>query len=169
MLEVAVPLESALQQSLESLLRFGPCQRGLKAVEGVEEPVGVSPAFSLDGLAGQVPAKCRAVADLDARPDVRAAKQSMNVAHRGVFDVSSQFIPTLAVRMNTQAFIISSGKGGPADSTMFLTLYLYDQGFTQFDMGYASAIAWLLLAIIAIFTALNFLMSKVWVFYGDND
>jgi multiple sugar transport system permease protein len=68
-----------------------------------------------------------------------------------------------------QAFIISSGKGGPADSTMFLTLYLYDQGFTQFDMGYASAIAWLLLAIIAIFTALNFLMSKFWVFYGDND
>jgi multiple sugar transport system permease protein len=36
-------------------------------------------------------------------------------------------------------------------------------------MGYASAIAWLLLAIIAIFTALNFLMSKFWVFYGDND
>ncbi|WP_112139280.1 carbohydrate ABC transporter permease [Glycomyces dulcitolivorans] len=69
----------------------------------------------------------------------------------------------------TQAFIISSGQGGPADSTMFLTLYLYDQGFTQFDMGYASAIAWLLLAIIAIFTALNFLMSKFWVFYGDND
>jgi multiple sugar transport system permease protein len=69
----------------------------------------------------------------------------------------------------TQAFIISSGKGGPADSTMFLTLYLYDQGFTKFDMGYASAIAWLLLAIIAIFTALNFLMSKFWVFYGDND
>jgi multiple sugar transport system permease protein len=69
----------------------------------------------------------------------------------------------------TQAFIVSSGKGGPADSTLFLTLYLYDQGFTQFDMGYASAIAWLLLAIIAIFTALNFLMSKFWVFYGDND
>jgi len=69
----------------------------------------------------------------------------------------------------TQAFIVSSGKGGPSDSTLFLTLYLYDQGFTQFDMGYASAIAWLLLIIIAIFTALNFLMSKFWVFYGDND
>ncbi|THV43256.1 carbohydrate ABC transporter permease [Glycomyces buryatensis] len=69
----------------------------------------------------------------------------------------------------TQAFIVSGGKGGPADSTLFLTLYLYDQGFTQFNMGYASAIAWLLLAIIAIFTALNFLMSKFWVFYGDND
>src|SRR6267378_8666262 len=39
-LEVAFPLESALQQSLDSLLRFRPRQRGLKGVEGVEEPVG---------------------------------------------------------------------------------------------------------------------------------
>src|SRR5260370_16870173 len=39
-LEVAFPLESALQQSLDSLLRFRPRQRGLKRVEGVEEPVG---------------------------------------------------------------------------------------------------------------------------------
>ena len=39
-LEVAFPLESALQQSLDSLLRFRPRQRGLKGVQGVEEPVG---------------------------------------------------------------------------------------------------------------------------------
>src|SRR5207302_3270013 len=39
-LEVAVPLESTLQQSLDSLLRFGPRQRGLKGGDGVEEPVG---------------------------------------------------------------------------------------------------------------------------------
>jgi len=38
-LEVAVSLESARQQSLDSPLRFGPCQRGLKGVEGLEEPV----------------------------------------------------------------------------------------------------------------------------------
>ncbi|GAB4007275.1 sugar ABC transporter permease [Glycomyces albus] len=67
----------------------------------------------------------------------------------------------------TQAFIVSGGKGGPSDSTLFFTLYLYDRGFTAFDMGYASALAWLLLMIIGLFTALNFLMSKFWVFYGD--
>jgi multiple sugar transport system permease protein len=67
----------------------------------------------------------------------------------------------------TQAFIVSGGKGGPSDSTLFYTLYLYDRGFTAFDMGYASALAWLLLTIIGLFTALNFLMSKFWVFYGD--
>lgn len=67
----------------------------------------------------------------------------------------------------TQAFIVSGGKGGPSDSTLFYTLYLYDRGFTAFEMGYASALAWLLLTIIGLFTALNFLMSKFWVFYGD--
>src|SRR5258708_8174830 len=39
-LEVDFPLESAIQQSLDSLLRFRPRQRGLKGGEGVEEPVG---------------------------------------------------------------------------------------------------------------------------------
>ncbi|MFB9377957.1 carbohydrate ABC transporter permease [Kineococcus gynurae] len=67
----------------------------------------------------------------------------------------------------TPAYVISRGTGGPADSTMFYTLYLYIQGFTQFDMGYASAMGWILLVIIAIFTGLNFLFSRYWVFYND--
>ena len=67
----------------------------------------------------------------------------------------------------TQAFVVSGGTGGPSDSTMFYTLYLYQKGFTQFDMGYASAMAWLLLIIVAIFTAINFFVSKFWVFYDD--
>ena len=67
----------------------------------------------------------------------------------------------------TQAFVVSGGTGGPADSTMFYTLYLYQKGFTNFDMGYASAMAWLLLVIIAIFTLINFMASKFWVFYDD--
>lgn len=67
----------------------------------------------------------------------------------------------------TQAFVVSGGTGGPADSTMFFTLYLYQQGFTRFDMGYASAMGWLLLLIIGIFTAINFIASKFWVFYDD--
>jgi multiple sugar transport system permease protein len=67
----------------------------------------------------------------------------------------------------TQAFVVSNGTGGPADSTMFYTLYLYQRGFVQFQMGYASAMAWLLVVIIAAFTAINFYFSKRWVFYGD--
>lgn len=67
----------------------------------------------------------------------------------------------------TQAFVVSGGTGGPSDSTMFYTLYLYLKGFGQFDMGYASAMAWLLLVIVAIFTAINFFVSKFWVHYDD--
>ncbi len=67
----------------------------------------------------------------------------------------------------TQAFVVSGGTGGPADSTLFYTLYLYQKGFASLDMGYASAMAWLLLLIVGAMTALNFLASKYWVFYGD--
>ena len=67
----------------------------------------------------------------------------------------------------TQAFVVSGGTGGPSDSTLFYTLYLYEQGFANFDMGYASALGWLLLLIIATFTAINFLAAKYWVFYDD--
>lgn len=67
----------------------------------------------------------------------------------------------------TQAYIVSGGSGGPSDSTMFFTLYLYQQAFTQLHMGYASAMAWVLLVIIAGLTALNFWLSRFWVFYDD--
>jgi multiple sugar transport system permease protein len=67
------------------------------------------------------------------------------------------------------AYIVSNGSGGPADSTLFYTLYLYQQGFTSFEMGYASAMAWVLLVVIAIVTGINFLLSRYWVFYGDGD
>ncbi len=67
----------------------------------------------------------------------------------------------------TQSYIVSNGTGGPVDSTLFYTLYLYQQGFRSLDMGYASAMAWLLLTIIAGMTAVNFFASKYWVFYND--
>jgi multiple sugar transport system permease protein len=68
----------------------------------------------------------------------------------------------------TPAFIISGGGGGPADSVLFYTLYLYQQGFSNFRMGYASAMAWILLVIIGIFTAIAFLSSRYWVYYEDE-
>jgi multiple sugar transport system permease protein len=69
----------------------------------------------------------------------------------------------------TQAHVVSSGTGGPVDSTLFYTLYIYQQAFVNFDMGYASALAWVLLLVIGLITAGHFLLSKYWVFYGDAD
>ncbi len=68
----------------------------------------------------------------------------------------------------TKAFIISGGNGGPINSTLLYSLYLYIKGFTFLDMGYASAMAWVLLLIIAVFTGLLFLSSRYWVFYSDG-
>jgi multiple sugar transport system permease protein len=72
-----------------------------------------------------------------------------------------------AFKSFTPAFIISSGTGNPINSTLFYTLYLYQEAFGFFRMGYASALAWVLLAIIAIFTAFSFLTSRYWVHYDD--
>ncbi|MBR1218961.1 sugar ABC transporter permease [Bradyrhizobium sp. U87765 SZCCT0131] len=70
-----------------------------------------------------------------------------------------------AFKAFTPAFIISGGSGGPIDSTLFYTLYLYQEAFAYFRMGYASALAWILVVIIAAFTALAFLSSRYWVHY----
>lgn len=67
----------------------------------------------------------------------------------------------------TPAYIISGGGGGPLDSTLFYTLYLYQQGFTFFRMGYAAGMAWVLLFMIAAVTALIFRTSAKWVFYHE--
>ena len=66
------------------------------------------------------------------------------------------------------AFVISGGKGAPLDSLLFFTVYLYNEAFTYFRMGYASALAWVLLLIIAAFTAIAFWTSRYWVHYENE-
>jgi len=70
-----------------------------------------------------------------------------------------------AFRAFTQAFIISGGRGSPLDTTLLYAIYLYIRAFTTFQMGYAAAMAWVLLLVIAILTAINFMMSNRWVYY----
>jgi len=65
----------------------------------------------------------------------------------------------------TEAFIMT--KGGPLESTLFYNLYLYNQAFENFNMGYASALAWILLVITLIITLAQFRLSKKYVYY-DN-
>ncbi|WP_077624707.1 carbohydrate ABC transporter permease [Sediminibacillus massiliensis] len=82
-----------------------------------------------------------------------------------LFNVIMQVIS--AFQAFTPAYIVSGGTGGPLDSTLFYTLYLYQKAFTQFQMGYASAMAWLLLLTIAVITALIFLSARKWVHYQE--
>jgi len=64
-----------------------------------------------------------------------------------------------------QAFIISGGRGDPQDSTLVYALYLYLRAFAYNEMGYGSALAWVLVLIIAMFTWLIFRSSDKWVHY----
>ena len=68
----------------------------------------------------------------------------------------------------TPAYVISEGSGGPLDSTLFYTLYLYQRGFANLDMGYAAAMAWVLVVVLALFTAILFATARYWVHYGDE-
>jgi multiple sugar transport system permease protein len=69
----------------------------------------------------------------------------------------------------TSAFIISGGTGAPLDSLLLYSLYLYQKGFKDFQMGYAAAMAWALLAVIAVFTTIIFKTSSAWVYYESEE
>lgn len=66
------------------------------------------------------------------------------------------------------AYIISKGEGGPMDGTMLYSLYLFRQAFMFNNMGYASAMAWVMLLIVSLLTAVLFLTSRFWVFYENE-
>ena len=68
-----------------------------------------------------------------------------------------------SMQIFTEAFIMTNG--GPADASLFYLLYLYRQAFQYFEMGYASALAWVLFLVILILTIILFKTSKFWVYY----
>lgn len=67
----------------------------------------------------------------------------------------------------TQAVIIT--QGGPNDATNFIAYYIYKNGFSYYDMGYASAMSWIMLVVISIVTLVIFKTSKHWVFYEAGE
>lgn len=69
----------------------------------------------------------------------------------------------------TQVYIISNGEGHPLNRTLVYALYMYQRAFKYSDMGAASAMAWIMLFVIAGVTGLIFLSSKLWVFYESKE
>jgi multiple sugar transport system permease protein len=68
----------------------------------------------------------------------------------------------------TQAFVVSNGRGDPDRATLFFNLNLYREAFGFYHMGYASALAWLLFAIVLGLTAILFKTAGSWVFAGNE-
>jgi multiple sugar transport system permease protein len=72
----------------------------------------------------------------------------------------------------TEAWVMTANRegaaGGPANSAMFYSMYLYQNAFQQLKMGYASAMAWVLFVIVLIVTGLLFFTSRYWVYYRSE-
>lgn len=71
-----------------------------------------------------------------------------------------------SLQVFVEAYIMT--QGGPLNSTMFYNLYLYNKAFNDFEMGYASALAWLLLIISLVITLIQFRLSNRWVHYDGG-
>lgn len=67
----------------------------------------------------------------------------------------------------TQAYVMT--EGGPMNSTLFYNLYLYQKAYKDFEMGYASAMAWVMFVIILILTMFVIKSSSFWVYYQNDD
>jgi multiple sugar transport system permease protein len=72
-----------------------------------------------------------------------------------------------ALKVFAAAFVAT--EGGPAYATWFYALHIYTRAFRYFEMGYASALAWIFFFVLFVFTFVQFQASKRWVFYaGEN-
>jgi multiple sugar transport system permease protein len=69
-----------------------------------------------------------------------------------------------SLQVFTEAYVMT--KGGPLNSTLFYNLYLYFKAFDDYSMGYASAMAWILLIITLLITLIQFRLGKHWVHYN---
>jgi len=73
-----------------------------------------------------------------------------------------------AFQIFASAYIIGSGTGGPAGATNYYTVYLYTRAFRDGQLGYASAMAWVLLLAVGVIAFIMFRTSKSWVHYGGD-
>ena|SRR5579859_2765378 len=71
-----------------------------------------------------------------------------------------------ALKVFTIAFV--STKGGPAYATWFIALHIYQEAFSYFRMGYGSALAWIFVVILLIFTYFQLTLSRRWVYYAGG-
>ncbi|MCM3663155.1 sugar ABC transporter permease [Mesobacillus subterraneus] len=84
------------------------------------------------------------------------------------FDVITSTIGSFQIFQ--EAYVMTeNGSGGPGNSLLFYNLHMWNNAFEVFNMGYASAMAWLLFIIVMILTVVNMKLGKRWVHYEGGD
>lgn len=146
------------------------------------DPAWAKPAiilWSLWGVGGSVVIFLAALQDvpqeLHEAAEVDGATALHRVRHITLPFISPQILFVLimgligAFQFFTPAYVMTRGTGGPVDSTLFYSLYLFNVAFADFKMGYACALAWILFLLIVVFTALLFKSSARYVYYGGAE
>jgi len=149
---------------------------GIKAPLWLGDPDWVKPAFILMGLWGVGGSMIIWLAGLQSIPEVFYEAAQIDGANRlrrfrsitlPLLSPTIFFVLTTSIigtfQIFTQAYVLT--QGGPVDASLFYALYLYQQAFQFFKMGYASAMAWVLFIIIMSLTLLQLKLGKSWVYY----
>ena len=149
---------------------------GIKAPLWLMDPDWVKPSFILMGLWGVGGSMIVWLAGLQSIPEVFYEAAEIDGANRWrrFWSITMPLLtPTVffvlitgiigSFQIFTQAYILT--QGGPADASLFYALYLYQQAFQFFKMGYASAMAWVLFVIILSLTLLQLKLGQRWVYY----
>jgi multiple sugar transport system permease protein len=158
------------------LLRFVLAKVGIDSPRWLEDPKWALPAIAIMGvwknagynmmifLAGlaNVPKDMLEAARLDgARPASRFFRITLPIISPVLFFVT--IVTTIsAFQIFEQTYVMT--KGGPANSTLTLSFYVWETAFQFFNIGTASAIGYVLFAIVAVVTAVQFWARKRWVF-----
>jgi multiple sugar transport system permease protein len=122
----------------------------------------------LAGLKG-VPQALYEAATLDGAGTFRRFKDVTLPMISGVLFFITTVSTISALQVFTQGYVMFDKDGGPAQSALFIIMYLFDHAFDNFRMGYASAIAWLVFIAILIVTTIQFRLAKRWVYYEGDD
>lgn len=124
--------------------------------------IGGTMLIFLAGLQG-IPAELYEAAEIDGAGRFRQFRAITVplISHVTFFNLVLGIIG--ALQNFTDAFVITGG--GPNNATLFLTVYLYRNAFQYLNMGYASAVAWVLFLIVLVLTLAVFRSSPLWVYY----
>lgn len=154
---------------------------GIRGPGWLGSPEWAKPALilmSLWGVGGAVVIYLAALQDVPRELVEAAHLDGANTAQRIWYVTLPMISPVIlfnvitgliaAFQFFTEVHVMTGGSGRPADSTLMMSIYLWQTAFQFFKMGYASAQAWFMFLIIVIFTMILFRVSGRLVYYGGR-
>ncbi|HEX3218576.1 MAG TPA: sugar ABC transporter permease [Candidatus Limnocylindria bacterium] len=152
---------------------------GLPAIDWLNSPFWVHPALALMGLWGignlmliflaglqSVPTELYDAAKVDGAGHWSTFRQITLPMISPVLFYNLIIVLIATFQYFTQAYVITNGRGDPGGETLFFNLNLFREAFQFYNMGYASALAWLLFAVVLGLTILLFRTAGRWVYEG---